>query len=298
MHTSEHSRVPWSGLLIAAAGAIAFSGKAIIVKLAYRYNVDAVTLIMYRMLFALPMFLLLAWWSGRRRPKLTGRDWWMLSTLGFVGYYLSSFLDFAGLQFVSAGLERLILYLNPTIVLLAGMLLFHARVTRLQWIALAFSYAGVLVVFGHDINLAGNDIAMGAGLVFASAVVYSCYLVMSGQFVKRFGSQQLTGVATSFACLFCIAQFFILRPVGAMHVAPEVIWLSMLNALLCTFCPVLLIMMAIERIGAGLTAQIGMVGPISTITMGILILGEPFTVWVAIGTSLVLFGVWLLSRAR
>jgi drug/metabolite transporter (DMT)-like permease len=283
---------------MAAAGSIAFSGKAIIVKLAYRYDVDAVTLIMYRMLFALPMFLALAWWSGRGKPKLTARDWFVMSGLGFSGYYLSSFLDFAGLQYITASLERLILYLNPTIVLVVGLLLFKAKVTARQWIALAVSYLGVLVVFGHDIALSGGHVALGAGLVFASAISYALYLAFSGQAVKRFGALRLTGIATSIACVLCIAQFFILRSPVEMVVAPEVIWLSILNATLCTFCPVLLVMMAIERIGAGVTAQIGMVGPLSTITMGILILGEPFTIWVAAGTSLVLFGIWLLTRQR
>jgi drug/metabolite transporter (DMT)-like permease len=282
---------------MAAAGAIAFSGKAIIVKLAYRYDVDAVTTIMYRMLFALPMFLALAWRAGRNKPRLVARDWRVVVGLGFSGYYLSSFLDFAGLQYITASLERLILYLNPTIVLAVGVLLFKSHVTPRQWVALAFSYLGVLVVFGHDIRFGGSHAALGALLVFASAISYALYLAFSGQAVKRFGALRLTGIATSIACVFCIAQFFILRPVSAMVVAPEVIWLSLLNATLCTFCPVLLVMMAIERVGAGMTAQVGMVGPLSTITMGILILGEPFTVWVAAGTFLVMLGIWLLTRA-
>jgi drug/metabolite transporter (DMT)-like permease len=295
VHTA---RTYWSGLLMAAAGAIAFSGKAIIVKLAYRYDVDAVTLLMYRMLFALPMFLLLAWWSGRNQRRLTGRDWRVLFALGFSGYYLSSFLDFAGLQYITASLERLILYLNPTIVLATGVLLFKAQVSRLQWAALAVSYLGVLVVFGHDVTLLGSQVALGAALVFASAISYALYLVFSGQAVKQFGSLRLTGVATTIACVLCIAQFLILRPVSAMIVAPEVIWLSIVNAVFCTFCPVLLVMMAIERIGAGITAQIGMIGPLSTIAMGIVLLGEPFTAWIAVGTALVMTGIWMLSRKR
>jgi len=281
---------------MAAAGAVAFSGKAIIVKLAYRHEVDAVTLIMYRMLFALPLFLALAWWSGRDRPKLMSRDWGVLFGLGFSGYYLSSFLDFMGLQYITAGLERLILYLNPTLVLVAGLVMFKAQVSRNQWIALATSYLGVVVVFGHDVMLGGGQAALGAALVFASAISYALYLLFSGQAVRKYGAQRLTGIATSIACLLCIAQFFVLRPASAMIVAPEVIWLSILNATLCTFCPVLLVMMAVERVGAGVTAQIGLVGPISTIVMGVAILGEPFTIWVAAGTALVLSGVWLLTR--
>lgn len=291
-------RLPWQGFVFATLGAVAFSGKAIIVKLAYRYGVDAVTLIMYRMLFALPMFLLLSWWAGRGKAALTRRDWLAVSGLGFSGYYLSSFLDFAGLQYISAGLERLILYLNPTLVLALGVVLFKQRVTRRQLISLAVSYCGVLLVFGHEVTLLGSNVALGAGLVFASMVSYAIYLVYSGEEVKRLGALRLTGIATSIACALCIAQFFVLRPVSAMAVAPEVIWLSVLNAVLCTFCPVLLVMLAIERIGASMTTQVGMFGPLSTILMGVLILGEPFTAWIVAGTALVLAGIWLLAKWR
>lgn len=295
---SAAQRTLWPGFAMAILGAVAFSGKAIIVKLAYRYGVDAVTLIMYRMLFALPMFLLLSWWSGRGKPALTRRDWLVVSGLGFSGYYLASFLDFAGLQYITAGLERLILYLNPTLVLALGVVLFKQKVTRRQLISLAVSYCGVLLVFGHEVTLLGSDVALGAALVFASMVSYALYLVYSGEEVKRLGALRLTGIATSIACVLCIAQFFVLRPVSAMAVAPEVIWLSVLNATLCTFCPVLLVMMAIERIGAPMTTQVGMFGPLSTILMGIVILGEPFTAWVAAGTVLVLAGIWLLAKWR
>lgn len=291
-------RVVWSGFIFAVVGAIAFSGKAIIVKLAYRHGVDAVTLIMYRMLFALPLFLVLSWWAGRGKPALTLRDWLAVSGLGFSGYYLASFLDFAGLQYISAGLERLILYLNPTLVLALGVVIFKQKVSRRQLVSLAVSYCGVLLVFGHEVTLLGSNVALGAALVFGSVVSYAVYLVYSGEEVKRLGALRLTGLATSVACVLCIAQFFLLRPVSAMAVAPEVIRLSVLNAVACTFCPVLLVMMAIERIGASMATQVGMFGPLSTILMGVLILGEPFTAWIAAGTVLVLAGIWLLARWR
>jgi len=286
------------GLALAAAGSVAFSAKAIIVKLAYRHDVDAVTLIMYRMLFALPLFLALAWWSGRGRPPLARRDWAVVAGLGFSGYYLASFLDFAGLQYITASLERLILYLNPTIVLALGWLLFGHRITLRQALALAVSYAGVLLVFGHEVQLTGSESALGAALVFGSALSYAVYLVYSGREVRHLGALRLTGWATSVACGLCIMQFLLLRPLSAAWVAPEVVWLSLLNAVLCTFAPVLMVMMAIERIGATLTAQTGMIGPVSTIVMGVLILGEPMNAWIVAGTALVLLGVWLLARAR
>ena len=286
------------GLALAAAGAIAFSGKAIIVKLAYRHGVDAVTLIMYRMLFALPLFVLLAWWAGRGKPPLTRQDQLAVLGLGFCGYYLASFLDFMGLQYITASLERLILYLNPTLVLLFGVVLFKARVRPRQLLALALSYAGVLLVFGHEVQLSGKDTVLGTTLVFASAVSYALYLVYSGALVQRLGALRLSGLATSVAALLCIAQFLLLRPLSAAIVAPEVLWLSLLNATLCTFAPVLMVMMAIERVGATVTAQTGMVGPLSTILLGVVFLGEPLNAWIVAGTGLVLVGIGVLSKGR
>ncbi len=284
-------------MLLATFGAIAFSGKAIIVKLAYRYGVDAVTLIMYRMLFALPIFAVMAWWASRGKAALTRKDWLGVLWLGFTGYYLASFLDFAGLAYISASLERLILYLNPTLVLLLGLVLYRRRITTPQIMGMAISYSGVVLVFGHEITLLGPEAAWGALLVFLSAVSYALYLVYSGEMVKRLGALRLVGLATTVACLCCILQFLLLRPLSAAAVAPEVIWLSVLNATLCTAAPVLMVMMAIERIGASMAAQTGMVGPMSTILMGVLILGEPFTAWVAAGTVLVIAGIFVFSRA-
>lgn len=292
---TAHSMV--QGLTLAAAGSIAFSGKAIIVKLAYRHGVDAVTLIMYRMLFALPLFLGMAWWASRGQPPLSRRDWWGVLGLGFSGYYLASFLDFWGLQYISASLERLILYLNPTLVLLLGWALYGRRIGRLQALAMAVSYGGVLLVFGHEVSFEGTATLAGGGLVLASAVSYAVYLIYSGELVKRLGSLRLVGLATTVACVLCIAQFVLLRPLSAAVVAPEVVWLSVLNAVACTAAPVLMVMMAIERIGSGLAAQTGMIGPMSTIAMGVWLLGEPFNAWVIAGTVLVVAGVLVVSRA-
>lgn len=286
-----------TGLLLATFGAIAFSGKAIIVKVAYRYGVDAVTLIMYRMLFALPLFAVMAWWASRGKAPLTRKDWLGVLWLGLTGYYLASFLDFAGLAYVTASLERLILYLNPTLVLLLGLVLYQRRITRRQIAGMAVSYCGVVLVFGQEITLQGADAALGALLVFLSAVCYAVYLVYSGEMVGRLGAMRLVGLATTVACLLCIIQFVVLRPMSAAAVAPEVIWLSLLNATLCTAMPVLMVMMAIERIGASVAAQTGMVGPMSTILMGVVILGEPFTAWVAAGTALVIAGIFVFTRA-
>ena len=285
---------------MALVGTLAFSGKAIIIKLAYRYGVDAVTLIMYRMLFALPVFVAMAWWASRGQAPLARRDWVGICLLGLSGYYLASFLDFLGLAYISASLERLILYLNPTIVMLLGLVLFKRRATARQVLGMGISYSGVMLVFGHEIMLPGDGnnatAALGALLVFLSAISYALYLVFSGEMVKRIGSLRLVGLASTVACVCCLLQFVLLRPLSAAVVAPEVIWLSLLNASVCTVLPVLLIMLAIERIGASLTAQTGMLGAMSTILMGVFILGEPLTVWVATGTVLVITGIFVFTR--
>jgi len=292
----EASKTRASGLLLALLGAIAFSGKAIIVKLAYRHGVDAVTLLMYRMLFALPIFVAMAWWASRGQPALARKDWWGVLGLGFSGYYLASFLDFAGLAYISASLERLILYLNPTIVLLLGWAVYGRGIRWGQALGMAISYCGVVLVFGQEVQLQGAHTAWGAALVLGSAISYAIYLVYSGEMVKRLGSLRLVGLATSVACVLCLLQFALLRPLSAALVAPEVLWLSVLNALLCTAAPVLMVMMAIERIGASAASQVGMVGPMSTILMGVWLLGEPFTAWVAAGTVLVIAGIFVFTR--
>ena len=188
------------------------------------------------------------------------------------------------------------LYLNPTLVMLLGWLMHGKGFTPRQIAGMAISYAGVVLVFAHEASLEGANVAFGALLVLASVVSYALYLVYSGEMVKRLGAMRLVGLATSIACVFCILQFVVLRPIGtAFAVAPEVIWLSVLNASLCTAVPVLLVMMAIERISAAVAAQTGMVGPLSTILMGIVILGEPFTVWVAAGSVLVIAGIFVFT---
>jgi drug/metabolite transporter (DMT)-like permease len=289
-----------SGLLLATAGAIAFSGKAIIVKLSYLHGVDAVTVIMFRMLFALPFFIAMGLWAERqaiaRENPLTRRDVIDIVGLGFVGYYLSSYLDFLGLQYITASLERLILYLNPTLVVLLGWAVYKKPIQPIRMLAMAISYSGVMLVFSHELSLAGPNVALGSTLVLGSAVSYAVYLLYSGQLVQRIGSLRLVGWATSVACVCCIAQFVVLRPLSAAVVPVEVLWLGVLNAVACTVAPVLMVMMAIERIGAALTAQTGMIGPMSTIALGVLLLDEPLNIWIGVGTLLVVSGVFIVSK--
>ncbi|MBD7921553.1 DMT family transporter [Xanthomonas bonasiae] len=284
------------GVLLAAGGAIAFSGKAIIVKLGYRYGVDAVTLLALRMLVALPCFAAMALWAARRAPPLQRGDRWRIGALGVLGYYLASYLDFLGLAYITATLERLILYLTPTLVLLIGVLAFRRRPQRRQLWALALSYLGVLLAFGHDLQVGGARTAWGSLLVFGSALAYALYLVGSGQMVARIGAVRLTAYASLVACVLCIAQFLLLRPLQALLLPTPVYWLSLLNGTLCTAVPVLATMLAVRRIGSGLASQIGMLGPVSTIVLSVLLLGEAMGPWQIVGTLLVLGGVLTVSR--
>lgn len=292
-------RIDLYGVLLAGIGAIAFSGKAIIVKLGYRYGVDAVTLLALRMLVALPFFVLMGLWAARRAQPLLRADRWRILLLGFFGYYLASFLDFAGLAYITATLERLILYLTPTLVLLIGVIFARRRPSRLQLVALAISYAGVLLAFGHDLQVGGAGILTGSALVFASALSYAIYLYGSGEVVGRIGAVRLTAYASIVASVLCIAQFLLLRPAASLLEIPaQVHWLSLLNGTLCTVFPVLAVMLGVSRIGSSLAAQIGMVGPVSTILLSLLILHEPMGAWQVAGTALVMIGVLLVSRVR
>lgn len=282
--------------MLAVGGSIALAGKAIIAKVAYRYDVDAVTVLMWRMLVALGPFVWITWWAGRGKPRLSARDMAALVGLGFLGHYLASYLDFLGLVYISAGLERLIIYLTPTLVLAFGIVLFGQRATRKQLAAIAVGYAGMLTVFGHEVSFAGPHVALGALLVFGSAAAYSLYLSYSGQLVVRLGALRVVGWASTIACLFCIAQFVVLRPLSAAAVPADVLCLMLINGTVCTIAPLVMVMMAVERVGAATAAQAGMFGPLSTIALGIAILDEPFSLWIAAGTLLVVGSVYILAR--
>ncbi len=323
---SASSRLPLDsrraqGLAFALIGAVAFSGKAIVAKLMYKLGADAFTAVGMRMLLALPLFLLMAWWSGKARgeeaapPRLTHLQRWQIVGLGFTGYYLASTLDFMGLQYISASLERAILYLNPTIVLLLSALLLHQRIRGYQIAATLLSYGGVLIVWLHDWDAASltahaqsgpaplSAIAMGSALVFLSALSYAIYLMGSGQLVQIIGAMRLVGWASCAACVMCLLQWAAVYQGSDGHLGnaahlPWQVWaLSALNATACTVLPVWLVMRGVQLLGAPLASQVGMVGPLSTIWMASVFLGESVTWRLLLGTATVLSGIVILSRA-
>lgn len=283
---------------LVALGAVAFSGKAIIVKLGLRLGADAVTLLALRMLVALPLFLLMGAWASRRAPPLSMADRLRVFALGVCGYYLASLLDFLGLAYISATLERVILYLTPTFVLLLGAVLARRRPTRRQAVALAISYAGVALAFGHDLRVAGDQVPTGGLLVLGSALSYAVYLYGSGEIVARVGAVRLTAWASTVAAVLCIGQWRLLEPWAWPRIPSSVYALSLLNGTLCTVAPVLMTMVGVRRLGSGPASQIGMVGPVSTIVLSLLVLHEPMGPWQIAGTGLVVAGVLAVARAR
>lgn len=287
-----------TGLTLALVGAILFSAKAIVAKLIYRYDVDAVTLIAMRMLFSVPFFAAVALWKAHREAPLDKSDRIRILLLGLLGYYLSSFLDFLGLQYISAGLERLLLFLTPSFVLLISMFLLKRRITPLEWGALAIAYAGTVLVFLHDVQLGGANVMLGAVLVLGAAFSYALYLLLSGDVVKRVGSLRLTSYAMCVASAACIVQFFVLRPPSMLIQPAPVYWLSLVNAVVCTILPVYMTMFAVERVGAPVTSQASMIGPVSMLFLAAAILDEPITGIQLAGTALVLAGIYLLSRKK
>jgi drug/metabolite transporter (DMT)-like permease len=287
-----------TGLAIALSGAILFSAKAIVAKLIYRYQVDAVTLIAFRMLFSLPFFAAVAVWKARTETPLLSGDRRRIIAMGLLGYYLSSFLDFLGLQYISVGLERLILFLTPSFVLLISVFFLKKKIGAFEWMALVTSYLGTILVFVHDVKAGGGNVALGSALVLGGAVSYALYLLLSGELVQRVGTLRLVAYAMCVSSIACIVQFFVLRPASMLIQPWPVYGLSLVNAAFCTVLPVILTMIAVSRIGPASTSQAGMVGPVSILFLGALILGEPITALQLAGTALVLSGIYLLSKKR
>jgi drug/metabolite transporter (DMT)-like permease len=285
---------------MAVAGVVCFSLRPILIKLAYAYVVDPVTLLALRMLFSLPFFLLAAAWAGRdpRRAPVAPGDAWAVVFLGFIGYYFASFVDFLGLQYISAGLGRLILFLYPTLVVALSLAFLHKRPSPREVAALAITYSGLALVLSSAVRGAHANLPLGTGLVFASAAGYAIYLVAGSQVVQRVGSIRFTAYATSVASFFCIAQFFLLRPFAALELPAEVYGLALAMAVFSTVLPVFLTAEALRRIGANRVAMLGALGPVSTIFFGWMGLDETLAPVQWAGVALVLAGVMLVTLRR
>lgn len=279
------------------ASSIGFSGKTIIIKLAYQYDVDVITLLALRMLMALPFFLAMAWWAGSGNAPMARRDWLAIAGLGFIGYYLGSYFDFAGLQYISAGLGRLILYLYPTLVLVFSALILKQPMRPTHLLSLALSYGGIALVFQHEAAL-GDNLALtlaGAALVFAGAVTYAIYLIAGSRIVQKLGSMRFTAYASLSASCFVIAHFMATHGPARLVVAHELYGLTLLMAVVSTVLPLWLMAEGLKRIGANQTSLVACIGPISTIALAHVFLGEQVTAFQLAGAALVLVGVMIIS---
>lgn len=287
---------PW-GLLLALLAAFGFSLKAIFIKLAYPYGVDAITLLALRMGFALPVFLWVGLAEHKAGAALSRQDWGKLFLLGCLGYYGASILDFWGLEYISAGLERLILFTYPTLTILIGVLFQGKAFTRREGVAIALCYTGIGFAFMHDLNLGDTrSVLIGGALVFASSVSYAFYLSGSGPMIARLGAMRFAALAMLFSSAVTLIHFLAVQPLTAFIQPLPVYGWALAMALFATVIPVFALSAAIRRIGAGPASLFGMVGPILTIGFGWWLLGEPISIEQSIGAIFVVLGILIVSR--
>jgi drug/metabolite transporter (DMT)-like permease len=293
--------------VLVLAAATGFATKAIFVKLAYAYGVDPVTLLALRMLFALA-FLVVFWTAtalrrtppddDRPRAPLTRRDVAHLIVLGLLGYWASSLLDFLGLRYISASLERLILFLYPTFVVLLSAALLRRRIDRRSRWALLLSYVGIALVLSHDLRAAQPNVWLGGALVFASTLTYSLYLVGQGEVVRRLGPRRLSDAVIAVSSVAVLVQFALTRPLAALHLPAPVLAYGAAMGLVSTVLPIRWLAAGIERVGAGRAALVSSIGPVLTIALGVIVLGERLTTLQVVGALLVIGGVIVVGKPR
>jgi drug/metabolite transporter (DMT)-like permease len=304
MTTKQSQKYFLGGVILALSGAICFSTKAIFVKLAYRDTVvDAISLLALRMIFSLPFFVVSAYASSSKQSnvKFTPRQWVSVAVIGCLGYYISSLLDFLGLQYVTAGIERLILFIYPTLVMLMSSLIFKERIKHIQWVALVITYVGLLIAFFSEVDLQSSQSAefiLGSVLIFICAFTYAAYIVGSGRLIPMVGAAKFNSYAMSFASLGVLLHFFINSGSSLWAFPLEVYIYGLLMAILSTVIPSYLVVEGIKRIGSDNAAIVGSIGPVSTLILAYFFLQEKISLFQIIGTIMILFGVLLVSGQK
>lgn len=287
------------GVLLAVFGVVLFSAKAIMVKLAYQYQIDSVSLLLLRMLFALPVYTAIAFWvKPKEAEKIKKRDYLWLAFFGFVGYYLASYFDFLGLNFIKAGLERIVLFVYPTLVLIIGRIFLKTKITRTQIIAIALTYFGVVLAFAGEFDATGDHLVLGVSLIFLSALTYAMYLVGSGWLIPKFGVVCFTTYAMIVSTICVIIHFFITKDVDLLGFPKEVYWLGLGMAFLSTVIPSFLVSKSIKIIGSSNFSIVASIGPVSTILLAYIFLGERLSIFQVLGTCIIIFGVFKISRSK
>ena len=286
-------------VFISAAG---FSVKAIFAKKAYEMGADPVTLLFLRLLFAAPLFLLLAYWNATHHTgekKISAMEILSLIGLGILGYYLSSLMDFVGLSYISASLERIILFSYPTIVVILTALFFRSTLDRKDYLALLITYIGIFIVFSEELKqsvLIPTEILItGGSLIFGSACTYALYLIGSGFIIPRIGAARFTAYSMLIATVAIMLHYFIAKGITFPSYDDPIIWYGIAMALFSTFMPAYFLAKGIKLIGSEKSSVISTIGPVSTIILANLILGETMT-WIQVGgTLIVIAGVLIIS---
>lgn len=292
------------GYFIGALGAAFFATKGIVIKLAIPLGVDATTALTWRMIIAVPFFIVIGWLGYRERKRTTPafdpsrRDILATCLVGSVGYYLASYLDFAGLQYISAQFDRLILLTYPFFVVIIGAVFFGNRITPLMIGALLISYFGLGLIFAHDLKVEGEDTIIGALLVLGAAIAYASYQVFAKPLIDRMGSRFFTSVALSASGVVVILQFLLTHPLSDLILQREALWLMLMLGTVSTVLPAYLIAASIGMVGPQPTAIMGNVAPLVTIVLAVYVLGETFSPWHAAGSAMVLFGIFAFARAE
>ncbi len=289
---------PWAGAAMVGVAAVCFSAKAIMIKLAFVHHaVDPLSLLFLRMSFSLPFFVVIPLLQKPRPDagKLRPADYLKLAGLGVLGYYASSLLDFLGLQYVTAGLERLILFVYPTLVVLLSWLLWRKPIGRRELVALLLTYVGIAVVFSHDAVRLQPNVLLGALLIFGSAFTYAVYLIGSGRLIPRFGAITFTAYAMTVSALSVILHYLVASRTSVFAFPPAVFGYGLALAIVSTVIPTFLVSAGIKAIGASRAAIVASIGPVVTIGLGYFFLGEPVTPYEIAGTALVLAGVLMVS---
>lgn len=291
----------WIGVWFSISGAILFSAKAIVAKLTYQHGVDALTVMGLRMILAAPFFALIALYQMYKvkvgkQAAITKKQILQLIALGFCGYYLASYLDFMGLQYISAGLERLILFLAPTVVLLISTVYLKRTILKKQWIALCLSYVGVVLVFVQDLSVSGDNVILGSTFVLGSVISYSIYLIGSGELLKKIGATRLVAYAMLISTVISTFHFLIKYSWHGLYQSAAVYKLSFIHSTLNTVIPTLLMMWSVAIVGAPMAAQLGLIGPVSVLFLAAWFLDEPITMLQLVGTAITLIGAMVLSK--
>lgn len=288
-----------TGIIFAILGVVLFSAKAVMVKMAYTYEIDHLTLLMFRMVFALPVYLFIALKNKPAKElKITNKDYVWLFVFGFLGYYLASLFDFMGLQYLKAGLERIILFIYPTIVVLLSWLFFRKRISNTQTLAIVITYLGVFITFWEEIGLEGESVYYGVFLIFLSAVTYASYLVGSGWLIPKFGTVTFTAYAMLVSTFCVVIHFLFQGNFDVFNYPKEVYLLGLGMALFSTVIPSFLVSSAIQKLGANTFSIFGSLGPISTIILAFIFLDEHISALQIMGIIIVILGVSVLSKKK